>query len=173
MILTWIWTLAALLGLLVCLINLMDALADNAALRDDTRHSLGDLQGTGRVIAFDNAGREGLVLLGLLACLLLGVMALFPPEVVPPPTRALFAVVCLLIVEACLVGISMLGRVRRINARRLLDLAIRARAEATSSQQQAAVATSVATSIAGATHVQEAIAAATPTPESATTTKES
>lgn len=156
-----VWTGLAIFGLATVFINLADAWADNVTLQDDTRDGLADLQAAGNIIALDNIGREVLVFIGLLSCLALGIMALMAPN--PPPAtpeRQRVVVIfqmCLIVIEVCLVLISILGRVRRINVHRMLQMAIRARADAAAAGERSELATAVAT--------QAAAAPAPPTPD--------
>lgn len=163
--LTIIWTALAIVGLTVCLINLADAWADNATLQDDTRDGLADLQAAGNVIAIDNVGREVLCSVALLACLVIGVLVLMTPPAPPaaPPVQqarsmlSLVFSVCLIVVEVCLVLVSILGRVRRINVRRMLDMTIKARAEARDRARQADIASSAAANVTDSQGIRAAV----------------
>lgn len=129
-----IWTLIAVIGIALALVNLADAWADNAAIDEQTRDGLGDLAPSGRIIALDNVGREALLLASLMGLCALGMISLFSPQPAPsnaPATGRAIAFAAILIgVELCLVAKSVLGRLRRRAVQRLIAATSAARTEA-------------------------------------------
>lgn len=145
-----IWTLIAIVGIALALVNLADAWADNTAIDEQTKDGLGDLAPSGRVIALDNVGREALLLASLMGLFSLGLISLFSPA--PPPSnepatwRALAFGAILIFVELCLVAKSILGRLRRRAVARLITATSNARlAEKKATAALAAVASDQAT----------------------------
>lgn len=141
-----VWTLIAVVGMALALVNLADAWADNAAIDEQTRDGLGDLAPSGRVIALDNVGREALLLASLSGLFALGMISLFAPQ--PPPSnepaswRAITFAIILIGVELCLVAKSVLGRLRRRAVQRLIAATSEARtAEKAATAALAAVVT--------------------------------
>lgn len=130
-----LWTVVALVFLLASLFSLMDAWVDNQTVVRDTTDALGDLAPSGRVIAMENIGREVCVIVGLSACLFLGVRSMMLPTAAPNPnapqsTAATTAAALILVIEFSLAGISALGRIRRLTVSRMVATALLARAAA-------------------------------------------
>ena len=139
------WTALAMFFAAGAFLNLIDAWVDNQTIIADTNDGLGDLAPTGRVIALDNIGREAFALFGLVCCIALGFWAMARPPTPPPPSSPhnvapWLSAAFIIGIELSLIGISGLGQLRRLTARRLLDATLRSRAEAAAIRQTASVA---------------------------------